>query len=517
MPEHLRALVVILLLASVTFALARAPACAAAMKDEDFVRRRNVWFALTLAVFLAHNFWIFILFAAALLLLTVPSESNKLALYFFVLFAVPAIDAEIPGFGIVEHFFSIDYLRLLALAILLPAWLVLRIRPDAEPLGRSSADKLLLAYLVLQFVLQVPHTTLTEALRKGMFYAFTDVFLPYYVASRAARDRAALRDALMAFALGALVLAPIALFEFARHWLLYTPLEEALGIDWGLLNYLERGDGLLRAQASTGQPIILGYVFAVALGLAFYLRRFIPSGPLRNALLVLLAAGLVAAMSRGPWIGAAVMLVAFVATGPQALPRLAKLGAAGLCAAPFLLLSPVGKELVDYLPFVGSVEAHNLIYRERLFEISLGVLLDHPFFGAWDFLQLPVMQQLRQGEGIIDVVNTYVGIALASGFVGLGLFCGFFLVVLYELAGAMRRAGERDGEPYVLGQALLCVLIGILVMIVSTSSLTLIPVVYWSIAGLAQAYARSKVMVRVDEPAPLAAPHDMGEINSARS
>jgi O-antigen ligase len=167
--------------------------------------------------------------------------------------------------------------------------------------------------------------------------------------------------------------------------------------------------------------------------------------------------------------------------------------------APLLLVSSVGKELVDYLPFVGTVEAQNVAYRERLFEISLGVVLDHPLFGAWDFLQLPVMQQLRQGEGIIDVVNSYLGIALASGFVGLALFCGFFLVVLVELFGAMRRAGERGGEPYVLGQALFCVLVGVLVMIASTSSLTLIPVVYWSIAGLAQAYARSKVMVRAGE------------------
>ena len=508
MPEHLRALVVIVLLAGLTFALARAPACAAAMKDADFLRRRHVWFALTLAVFLAHNFWLFVLFAAALLLLALPAEGNKLALYFFVLFAVPAIDAEIPGFGVVEHFFAIDYLRLLSLAILLPAWLALRIRPEAEPFGRSSADKLLLAYLLLQFFLQLPHTTLTEALRRGVFYAFTDVFLPYYVASRAARDRAALREALTAFALGALVLASIALFEFARHWLLYAPLDDALGVDWGMLNYLERGDGLLRAQASTGQPIILGYVLAVALGLAFYLRRFIPSTPARIGLLLVLAAGLVASMSRGPWVGAAVMAVAFVATGPMAVPRLLKLGAAGLCVAPLLLVSSVGKELVDYLPFVGTVEAQNVAYRERLFEISLGVVLDHPLFGAWDFLQLPVMQQLRQGEGIIDVVNSYLGIALASGFVGLALFCGFFLVVLVELFGAMRRAGERDGEPYVLGQALFCVLVGILVMIASTSSLTLIPVVYWSIAGVAHAYARSKIVVRAEEAAPQGAPHE---------
>jgi len=501
MPEHLRALAVILVLAGAVFALARPLACAAAMTEPAFARRRNLWFALTLTAFLAHNFWIFVAFAALLLLFTIPSEHNKLALWFFVLLAVPAIGAEIPGFGLVEHFFVVDHVRLLALAVLLPAWLALRMRPDAEPFGRSGADKLLAAYLVLQLCLLFPHTTLTEALRRGVFYAFVDVFLPYYVASRAARDLAGVREALTAFALAALVAAAIAVFEFARHWLLYAPLEESLGVDWGLLNYLERGDGRLRAQASTGQPIVLGYVLALGLTLMLYVNRFFLSTPWRYGALALLAAGLVATMSRGPWLGALVMLLAFVATAPRAWSRLAKLGVAGLCVLPFLMVSSAGRALVDFLPFVGTVEAHNVAYRERLFEISLGVVLDHPWFGAWDFLELPVMQQLRQGQGIIDVVNTYLGVALASGFVGLALFCGFFLVVLAALVAALRRAaqspagrdapaGGREGDVYAAGQALLCALLGILVMIFTTSSIGLIPVIYWAFAGLAQAYAR---------------------------
>jgi O-antigen ligase len=493
-PEHLRALMVILALAGAVFALARPLACAALMAERDFVRRRNLWLALTLAAFLAHNFWIFVAFAAALLVLAALADGNKLALYFFVLLAVPAIDAEIPGFGLVEHFFAVDFVRLLALAVLLPAWLELRMRADTEPFGRSSADKLLLAYLVLQLCLQFPHATLTETLRRGVFYAFIDVFLPYYVASRAARDPARLREALMAFALAAMVAAAIAIFEFARHWLLYTPLEAALGVDWGMLNYLERGDGILRAQATTGQPIVLGTVLAAGLGLTLYVSRHFPAARWRHAALALLAGGLVAAMSRGPWIGAAVVLLVFVATGPRALTRLAKLGLAGLCVVPLLLMSSAGQALLDYLPFVGTVEMHNVTYRERLLEVSLGVVLDHPWFGAWDFLQLPVMQLLRTGDGIIDVVNTYLGVALASGFVGLALFCGFFLAVLGELCAGLRRAAVaegRGGDVYALGQALFCVLLGLLVIIFTTSSIGLIPIVYWSIAGLAQAYARA--------------------------
>src|SRR6185436_14117819 len=59
------------------------------------------------------------------------------------------------------------------------------------------------------------------------------------------------------------------------------------------------------------------------------------------------------AAGRGPWVGAAAMLLAFVATGPRAVTRLAKLAAGGLCVVPLLMVSPVGQALLDYLPFVG--------------------------------------------------------------------------------------------------------------------------------------------------------------------
>jgi O-antigen ligase len=491
MPEHLRALAVLLVIGAATFALARPLACAAAMSEADFARRRNLWFGLTLAAFLAHNFWIFIVFAAALVLcFALSAERNKLALYFFVLFAVPAISAPIPGFGLMEHFFTIEYLRLLALVILLPACLSLLGRPHVLPLGRPLSDKLLLGYLVLQFLLQLPHATFTETLRARAFYAFTDVLLPYYVASRWPRDLAAFRDALMAFAAAALVLAAIAVFEFAKRWLLYTPLEDALGVSWGLLNYLQRGESMLRAQASTGHPIILGYVLSVAGGFFLYLRKLLPATAARHCAAALLGAGLLAALSRGPWVGAAVMVLAFLATGAHAVERLAKLGGALLCLLPILLVTPAGRAVLDYLPFVGTVEAENLLYRERLFQVSLQVVLAHPWFGAFDFMQLPVMQQLVQGEGIIDIVNSYLQVALASGLVGLALFGGFFVAVAGAVLKAMLAAGEKTGETYLLGQALLATLLGILVIIATTSSMDLVPVIYWSVAGLGVAYAR---------------------------
>jgi O-antigen ligase len=496
MPEHLRALVVILALATAVFVFAKKPACALASTTGDFERRRNLWFAITLTAFLAHNFWIYIIVAAILLLLTLPREPNKLAMYFLLLFAVPAVSAEITGLGVIKHFFAIHYLRLLALAVLLPAFLFLWTKPDTQRFGRSLPDKLIAGYIILQVLLMLTVTTFTNTLRHGVFYAFIDVFLPYYVASRSLKNLQGFRDALTAFVIAALVLSAIGAFEFARHWLLYTSLEDALGVHWALSSYLARGDSL-RALASTGHPIVLGYVMAVALGFSLYLRKSVANPMLWGLSVVLLMAGLLASLSRGPWIGAAAILLVFVATGPSAGLRFAILGLLGTIFVPVLLISPIGETIIDHLPFVGTVDESNVTYRQRLLELGIQVVLQNPVFGAFDFIYSPAMQELKQGQGIIDIVNSYLGVALSSGLVGLSLFSGIFIAVAVSILKGMRNVTDKNDERYLLGQALLSVLLGIMIIIFTVSSISVIPVVYWSVAGLGVAYARMLAPAKV--------------------
>jgi len=495
MAEHLRALVVILVLASVVFAFAKAPACASASATADFERRRNLWFAITLAAFLAHNFWVYIVVAAVLLLLMLPREPNKLAMYFFVLFAVPPIADDITGLGVIDHFFSINYLRLLASVVLLPAFLSLVTKPDTERFGRSMPDKLIAAYLVVNLLIQLSSNTFTNSLRIGVFYALIDVFLPYYVASRSLNALRGFRDALMAFVVSALVLAAIAFFEFWRHWLLYASLPDALGVTWGWGNYLARGDNL-RALGSTGQPIALGYVMAVAMGFLLFLRRSVPKPMVWSLGLLLLIAGVIAPLSRGPWVGAAAIFLAFVATGPSAGMRLAQFGLIGAIGGSVLLASPAGEAIIDHLPFAGTIDEGNVLGRQRLLEVSIQVIMQNPYFGSPDVMLLPAMQELRDGFGIIDVVNSYLVVALSTGLVGLSLFLGFFIAVIVGILHGLWNLADRTDELHLLGQALFATLVGILIIIFTVSSITVIPVIYWCVAGLGVAYARMLALAR---------------------
>lgn len=504
MPEHLRALIVILFLATVVFAFAKAPACTLAIAVKDFTRRRNLWFAITLVAFLAHNFWVYIIAAAFLLHIALLRESNKLAMYFFLLFAVPAIEAKITGLGAINHFFTIHYYRLLSLTVLLPAFLFLRKQPDTEHFGRLFPDKLLAGYIVVGFLLQLMTDSFTNTLRQGLFYPFLDIILPYYVASRSLKHLQGFRDALMSFVVAAMVLCLIGAFEYARHWLLYSRLQDALGVPGHFGYYLEREESL-RAAGSFGHPIPLGYVMAVATGFFLYLRKSVPNPTAWGLGLILLMVGLIAPVSRGPWVGAAAIFLLFIATGPSPALRLAKLGLLGVIIVPVLLVTPAGQSMIDHLPFVGTVEVKNITYRERLIENSIKVIARNPFFGAHDYLYAPEMQELKQGQGIIDIVNTYLGVALTYGLVGLSLFAGFFVTVAAGIFKGMRNLADRNNETHLLGQVLFSTLVGILIMIFTVSSITIVPVIYWSVAGLGVAYTRMLALAKAPIKAPEAA------------
>ena len=106
------------------------------------------------------------------------------------------------------------------------------------------------------------------------------------------------------------------------------------------------------------------------------------------------------------------------------------------------------------------------------------------------FRNTAAMQEMIQGQGIIDIVNSYIATALRNGLVGLLLFVGFFFSVLVGTWRRMNSADAKNTEMIDIGRALLAALACILVTIATVSSISFVPMIYYAIAGLAVAYAR---------------------------
>jgi len=100
------------------------------------------------------------------------------------------------------------------------------------------------------------------------------------------------------------------------------------------------------------------------------------------------------------------------------------------------------------------------------------------------------MQEMIQGQGIIDIVNSYIQIALSAGVVGLALFAAFFASTVLGARRAMKSVVDRNSDEYLFGRSLLATAIAILFTIATVSGIVNIPIIYWSLAGMLVAYTR---------------------------
>jgi hypothetical protein len=488
MPEHLRSLVVILILSIILFALVR-PTVRTLVDINDFTRRRNLWFYLTLAAFLSTNFWIYTFISILLLFHSYKRESNPPALFFFILFVLPLGTIQVPGMGVFNFLFDLSNSRIVELFILLPVFFRLIRQNGFRLLSNSWPDLAITTYLLLSAILYLRGGSLTETLRHA-FYLFIDVYLPYFVISRFLTNMQLFRDALLSLVLAIMILAPLAVFEAFKHWHLYSALTDVLQLSGGkTLDYLER-DYILRATVTADQPIVLGYLMAVGIGFYLFLQRFIKKKLILTVGMLILFTGLFSSLSRGPWIGAASLVLIFIATGRFAVRRLISLALVTVIVFPLISIMPGGDRVINLLPFIGKTETQNIDYRKDLLTNSMIVIQRNPWFGSVDYLSTPELQEMRQGQGIIDIVNSYIWVALNYGLIGLGLFISFFAAVLLGINRGMRFSPSRDSEEYLLGRTLLATLLAILIIIFTVSSISFIPIIYWSVAGLGVAYAQ---------------------------
>ena len=175
-----------------------------------------------------------------------------------------------------------------------------------------------------------------------------------------------------------------------------------------------------------------------------------------------------------------IMLLIFTLTGEKPVKRISKLALLAIPLSIALMFTDAGQKAIDYLPFVGTVDKENVTYRQELLTKSTQIILDNPFFGSTDYLLQ--MEELRQGQGIIDLVNTYLIVGLNTGLIGLGLYILFFGRALLAAYRRMRHL-PFGGESRLVGQALCSVLIGVLAMIASVSPINHVPVMLWALAS----------------------------------
>lgn len=444
------------------------------------------WLATAVAAYVSPGYWLFIAGFSVLLFFFSRAESNKSAAFLFLLISVPAYGLSIPGFMGINRFIETNPQVFMIAILLLPALFARRHMKKISRAG-GATDFFVLAWLILQlaFVSRMP--TLTHMLRVGVetFLAIAPI---YYVLSRQPKTFQDMRVATAAFVLAGIILCAITIPETAMGWHYYTGIAGTWVGDI-FFAYKVR-EGVLRATGSSVNPIVWGFLAMCVFGFALAVLNDRVSRLYKYTGFILIMIGLLASLSRGPWVGAAAMVIVFAATGPQKMKRLVQLGFGGLLAMSVAAATPYGQRIIGLLPFIGDSASDTISYRQQLLKTAREVIAERPLFGTHDFLSHPKLQPLRQGEGIIDIVNSYIGVALQSGYVGLTLFLGVFLTTLIGLRSAMRSAYKYDPQLALYCRAYLATLAGVMVTIFTTSTVEHMSYVIWAIIAGAVALIR---------------------------
>ncbi len=398
----------------------------------------------------------------------------KIAAFWMAVILFPPFKLDLAGFGGINQLISIDHFRIAALVLLIPA----AFRIVSEPAPRKPTrliDAAVLCYPVFSIVLSYPHVSTTASLR-SMVETLLDIALPYFVMTRGLRDWEELRFVLRRVLLVGVFAACAALLEAAIRKNIYAELQWVYGFTWSLTHTLMRGNWL-RVQAMTSEPIVLAVQILFMLGLWYSVRLRGVDRARTATVSLFLVAVLVLTWSRGPLLGVAIFAVGLFLINRTPVRVFSSLLLLAIAAAVAGKAAGLDEPVLAFVKsaFGGSAEDMGSIdYRSKLLDASLALIKQSPWFGVPNYTAY--MQDLVQGEGIIDLVNTYVAIALDTGLVGLFLYLLPFVMVIVRLLRQLSAArAASDAQGIAFASAFVALLVALLVTIFTTSTYERIP------------------------------------------
>ncbi|MEL6506195.1 MAG: O-antigen ligase family protein [Pseudomonadota bacterium] len=446
---------------------------------------RNIFMAVTAIGFLSANFWIMILALGAVVALVVGLrlEKNLAALFMVLICALPPQELGIPGFAGINQLFPISPPLLMSITILVGA-LFYTGRLFRPIKGASLTDFFMIGFVLLSIVLAFRNTSLTNGLR-GVWLLFLTTGLPYLVMSRWSRSLEDFRVIYVALIVPVLALAGVALLETVFSWHFYAM--PAMNWHGPVASPYVYRSGFLRVYASLIGPIEFGFVLVVTMCLALAVMSSKISKVMSISGLGGFAGALLFTFSRGPWLGGIIAIASYFAVGPKGISRSIMMGFVGAILATGILISPMGEGIVQALPFANNANAEadeTISYRQKLFKNGVEVIMERPAFGSTTFYEHPKMIALTQGQGIIDLVNSYIQVALAKGLVGLFFFAGILLSAMWAAFRAMGLSKNQAPEMSAYARGGFSAMVAIILVLATTSSNPPLPILYFSIAGL---------------------------------
>ena len=475
--------------------------------DVATLRRFGIaWVIVAVGLFVIPNGGLFLVFGVAFFTaLTLSARGEPLEWAALLVCAAPAAGVAIFNlpFGI-NYLLDFSFAMFLSIGLLVP--IVMRRLGGARLSGAGAIDALMILFFVLVVLLDARDATLTTAMRNATKWFLLGV-APYLAFSRGLTSVTRLRGVQAAFLAAMIVLSVICIFGAVTGWRPYDVPERQLFDSWGY-SYLYRG-GLLRNGATmASSPITLGCMLLIGAAFLFAFADKIRHRWQFLALLGVLGLGFLGSFSRGPIVGVVVGVIAFQLTRPNPLPALIRTGAVGaVLLVPVLLFTEPGRTIIATLPFIGTDEASagSVDYRAELFRQGLKQIGRFPLFGTTTYREQPEMVSMIQGEGIVDIVNSYLRWALQYGLVTTTAYVAALVLAALQLFAVIRRLDparpDQAAARYALG-GVFAALVGLGFTLATMSQTNLVPYLTYMMMGVNVGALRvGKAALRAPVPA----------------
>ncbi|HXI87545.1 MAG TPA: O-antigen ligase family protein, partial [Parvularculaceae bacterium] len=400
--------------------------------------------------------------AIAVVLLTPPGAEERAVFYLMALFAVPsALSAQIPFPGI-NYLTNLDFARAVCLALLVPVLIFEKPSPNFR--YARAPGLFVLALTLLYSAQEFRSANLTSGIR-NIVDDFLLYFIPFAALTRLLTKREHFDKAIGALGYVALIFFFAASISEAVNWNFYTYITER----FGNAAFADFRDGVLRVSV-TVNTILCGYVMALGLLAVEYFRANRKIGSLAAWFQRLaFVSGAYLTYSRGAWLSmaAAFSTYYFFTKAPRSIRMPAVI--LGL-----VILIPVGIYFAMHADFSSIDKFGTFEYRQQLLRTSIIQIKEHPLFGDPNFRQSANFANLVQGQGIVDIVNHYIQIALAHGLIALGIYVGAFAATAFGLFSLRKQIRQNDDRVLERQRAVfVAALAGYLLMIATTSAVSL--------------------------------------------
>ncbi len=420
----------------------------------------------------------------------IPKENINRALVYFLILPIIAARIKysvdfIPG---INYLIIVNYPELLALIILLPG--LIKIVRDKESnvkfrIFDSSTDFFVVSYFFLISILQFSRQpTMTASLRE-VFIQFMHFIIPYYAISRSVTSLNQFHKIYKAISFSAILVACVGALEQVTKWSFFSVLPSHLGVPYDRnVVWASYRSGFMRIKSLLGEEIPLGFFLMLSLGTILFFRHSKSDRKLANPIVYLIMLiTIYLTDSRGAQLGTIVLVFVYVLFAMKNVLIKLIVVSVMIFGFMFFLFSDIT---------IDSIDQHGTFtYRVELVQNAMPVINQNYWFGSDDFLESEDLERSRQGQGLIDIVNTYLFITLNFGVAGLILFSLVFLSSVWKVYLKMKQIKPNSNEENkAYGAVLLAMLISMMLVIVTVSPVGHIPFYCWAMIGLGSAYHR---------------------------